>query len=50
MLVGVDSNTTDGPFWRNELVPNLYEKGTVINIDSARPWKKYFNFKQYSAQ
>ena len=50
MLVGTDSNTTDGPFWRNELYPNLYEKGTVINIDSRREFKKYFDFKQYSAQ
>lgn len=50
MLVGTDSNTTDGPFWRTEIYPNLYEKGTVININSRREFKKYFNFKQYSAQ
>jgi len=48
-LVGIDSNSTDLGYWENTNIEQLLEKGTVINIDAARPWKKYFDFKKYSA-
>jgi len=48
--VQIDSNTTDLQYFENTAMNTMLEKGTGVVIDPNAPWKKYFDFKKYSAQ
>ena len=48
--VAIDSNTTDLQYFETTGLPKLLEKGTGYVIDPYTQWKKYFDFKKYSAQ